>query len=132
MVMPNLGRSAHLKTLIPDWETEKAKGEAAVRVWASQHLNIEIGIGLKTDAWAGAEYGAEREDATLTLDTLIERSEAIVVGADGGGLDDLFGITVVGRERDTKQWLSWSHAWCYPDVLRRPPNHCASAARLRR
>jgi phage terminase large subunit-like protein len=119
MVMPNLGRSVHLNTLVPDWETEKAKGEAAVRVWASQHLNIEIGIGLKTDAWGGAEYWAEREDATLTLDTLIERSEAIVIGVDGGGLDDLFGLAVLGREKDTKQWLCWSHAWCYPDVLRR-------------
>ena len=42
---PNLGRSVHLPTLVPDWETEKAKGVNAIAIWASQHLNIEIGIG---------------------------------------------------------------------------------------
>src|SRR5690606_11669859 len=31
MVMPNLGRSVHLETLIPDWETERQKGDAAIR-----------------------------------------------------------------------------------------------------
>ena len=119
MVMPNLGRSVHLASLIPDWKTEKAKGEHATRIWASQHLNIEIGIGLKTDAWAGADHWAEAEDAELNLDVLIERSEAIVVGVDGGGLDDLFGLTVLGREKETKRWLSWSHAWCHRGVLQK-------------
>src|SRR6185437_7295445 len=87
MVMPNLGRSVHLNTLVPDWESEKLKGEHAVRVWASQHLNIEIGIGLKSDSWAGADHWLTAVDETLTLDTLLERSEVVLVGADGGGLD---------------------------------------------
>lgn len=139
MVMPNLGRSVHLNDLIPDWETEKTKGKHAVNVWASQHLNIEIGVGILTDGWPGAEYWIESEDETITLDTLIARCEVIVVGVDGGGLDDLFGLTVLGREpaeieieepveqdgkvtkvkRKTKRWLSWSHAWCHKGVLER-------------
>ena len=119
MVMPNLGRSVHLASLFADWETEKSKGEHAVRIWASQHLNIEIGIGLKADRWAGAEFWLEAEDQTLTRDELIERCEVIVAGIDGGGLDDLFGLTLLGRERDTKRWLSWSHAWCHKGVLDR-------------
>lgn len=105
MVMPNLGRSVHLDSLIADWETQKAKGEAAIRVWTSQHLNVEIGVGLKNDSWAGAEFWQEAVDHTLTLDELIRRSEVIVVGIDGGGLDDLYGFTVLGRERDSKRWL---------------------------
>lgn len=117
MVMPNLGRSVHLNSLIADWETEKSKGGHAVRVWASQHLNIEIGIGLKTDAWRGADHWLEAEDPTLTFETLLERSEAIVAGCDGGGLDDLFGLTLLGREKETRRWLSWSHAWCKRSVL---------------
>jgi phage terminase large subunit-like protein len=105
--------------LVPDWESEKSKGDHATRIWASQHLNIEIGIGLKTDGWPGAEFWLEAQDETITLDALIERCETIVVGVDGGGLDDLFGLAVLGRERETKRWLSWSHAWCHNGVLQR-------------
>jgi phage terminase large subunit-like protein len=65
MVMPNLGRSVHLESLRADWESERSKGEHAIRVWASQHLNIEIGIGLKSDAWMGAAVGAQGTDPTL-------------------------------------------------------------------
>lgn len=119
MVMPNLGRSVHLNTLIPDWETEKSKGEKSIRIWASQHLNIEIGIGLKTDAWPGAEFWADAEDEALTLEAILERSDVIVVGLDGGGLDDLYGANVLGRDRETRDWLSWSHAWCHKSVLDR-------------
>ncbi len=119
MVMPNLGRSVHLNTLIPDWETEKTKGEQSIRIWASQHLNIEIGIGLKGDAWPGAEYWADATDQALTLDEILERSDVIVVGLDGGGLDDLYGANVLGRDSVTRDWLSWSHAWCHKSVLTR-------------
>lgn len=119
MVMPNLGKSVHLSDLVPDWQTEKAKTEQDRKIWASQHLNIEIGVGMKSDGWPGADFWERREDETLTLETLIERSEVIVVGIDGGGLDDLFGFTALGREKDTKRWLSWSHAWCHEGVLDR-------------
>lgn len=119
LVMPNLGRSMRLDSLVRDWTAEKAKGDHATRVWASQHLNIEIGVGLKTDSWPGAEFWEQATDETLTLGTLIERSEAIVIGADGGGLDDLFGLSVLGREKGTKRWLSWSTAWAHQSVLQR-------------
>src|SRR5262245_31864737 len=119
MVLPNLGRSAHLNILVPDWETEKSKGEHAVRIWASQHLNIEIGIGLRTDGWPGAEFWLGAQDDSLGLDALLRRCETVVVGVDGGGLDDLFGLAVLGRERESKRWLSWAHAWCHKGVLQR-------------
>jgi phage terminase large subunit-like protein len=119
IVMPNLGRSVHLASLGADWETEKSKGDHAIRIWASQHLNIEMGLGYKTDRWPGAEFWQRAEDPELSLEAIIERCEAIVVGIDGGGLDDLFGLTVIGREIGTKRWLSWSHAWCHKGVLER-------------
>lgn len=119
MVQPNLGRSVHMKDLIQSWNSDKEKGDRSIREWASQYLNIEMGVGLSTDGWPGAEYWAQGEDETLTLDTLLERSEVIVIGVDGGGLDDLFGFTVLGRDRETKCWLSWSHAWCHNGVLER-------------
>lgn len=116
MVMPNLGRSVHLPSLIADWNSEQEKGEHAVKVWASQHLNIEIGVGISDDGWRGADYWEERADVTLTLDDLMARSEVVTVGADGGGLDDLFGLSVIGREKVTRRWLVWSHAFAHPSV----------------
>lgn len=133
MVMPNLGRSIHMHDLVPDWNSEKKKGDRPTRIWASQHLNIEMGVGMKADGWPGAAHWAGAEDDTLTLDTVMERSEAIVIGIDGGGLDDLYGLDVLGREpaeyevkvvvdgREVvirmKRWVSWAHAWCHRDVL---------------
>ena len=119
MVMPNLNRSVHLNSLAADWETEKAKNDQAIRIWASQHLNIEMGVGMKTDGWPGAEFWAEAEDATITVDSMLERCEVIIPSADGGGLDDLYGFNLLGRERITGHWLSLSHAWCHRSVLER-------------
>jgi phage terminase large subunit-like protein len=119
MVSPNLNRPTTLTDLITSWETEKAKGNHAISIWASQHLNIEIGVGQKNDAWAGAPYWEQAEDASLTLPHLLERSDVVVVGLDGGGLDDLYGVNVLGRDRDTRDWLSWSHAWAHTGVLQR-------------
>lgn len=119
MVMPNLGRSVHLASLTADWETERSKNDQAIRIWASQHLNIEMGIGLATDGWLGAPHWGAAEDETLTLQNILDRCDVVVVGADGGGLDDLYGLNILGRDRETRDWLSWSHAWCHTIVLER-------------
>jgi phage terminase large subunit-like protein len=55
----------------------------------------------------------------LTYEEVLRRSEVIVVGIDGGGLDDLFGLAILGRDKETKDWLLWSHAWCHVGVLTR-------------
>jgi phage terminase large subunit-like protein len=120
MVMPNLGRSLRLDSLKADFETEKLKGDGAIRVWASQHLNIEIGLSLRSDRWAGADYWEQQAlKGGLTLDELIDRSEIAVMGIDGGGLDDLLGAAVLGRDRKTRDWLLWTHAWAHQSVLAR-------------
>jgi phage terminase large subunit-like protein len=119
LVMPNLGKSVQLDSLVAHWNTEKEKGNDAIRLFASQHLNIEMGIGMSTDGWPGADFWDGATDPTITIDSLLKRCETIVVGIDGGGLDDLFGLALLGRERETKRWLSWSHAWCHKGVLER-------------
>ncbi len=119
MVMPNLGKSVQIDSLYADWLSERSKGDHAIRVWASQHLNIEIGVGTADDGWRGGDYWELRADRTLTLDELIERSEVATVGIDGGGLDDLLGLSVIGREKVTRRWLIWNHAFAHPVVLER-------------
>ena len=119
MVMPNLGRSLKLESLNADFVAECRKGIDKKKLWASQHLSIEIGLGFKTDRWVGAEYWERGEDPDLTFEEVLRRSEVIVIGIDGGGLDDLFGLTVLGRCALTQDWLSWSHAWCHRGVLAR-------------
>jgi phage terminase large subunit-like protein len=115
--MPNLGRSVQLASLEADWNSERDKGEHAVKIWASQHLNIEIGVGISDDGWRGADYWEAQADKDLTLPELIARSEVATVGIDGGGLDDLLGLAVIGREKVTRRWLCWNHAFAHPNVL---------------
>ena len=119
MVMPNLGRSLHLDTMIAGYRAAKEKGEEEERRWASQHLNIEIGLALQSDNWVGADFWAASPAHIASLAELKARCEVVVIGIDGGGLDDLLGLTLLGREHGTGRWLAWSHAWAHKIVLER-------------
>jgi phage terminase large subunit-like protein len=119
MVVPNLGRSITLDRLVSDFKTARDLGDEEVRRWASQHLNVEIGLALHSDRWAGADYWLSAADRTLDLEELIARSEVAVCGIDGGGLDDLVGLAVLGRCRTTRDWLLWTRAWAHDDVMKR-------------
>lgn len=117
MVLPNLGRSITLDRLIADYAGAREKGDEEERRWASQHLNVEIGLALHTDRWIGADYWPEAADPTITVESLIARCDVIVAGIDGGGLDDLMGLCLTGRCATTRDWLQWHRAWCQPEVL---------------
>jgi phage terminase large subunit-like protein len=80
-------------------------------------------------------------DPSLTLESLLQRSEVVTIGIDGGGLDDLLALSVIGRERieasasaddahgddeaaavkrlARRRWLHWTHAWAHTTVLDR-------------
>jgi len=118
-VSPNLGRSISIELLVAAFHDEEQKGEGQLRLWASQHLNVEIGLALMSNAWAGAAFWEQRGDRSLTFEALLARSELIVSGIDGGGLDDLLGLTLLGRCRETGRWLCWAHAWAHRIVLER-------------
>jgi phage terminase large subunit-like protein len=119
MITPNRGRSITVDRLVEDFETAKQSGEEEIRRWASQHLNLEIGLALRSDRWIGADYWEGAADKALTLDVILERSEVVAVGIDGGGADDMLGLCVLGRDRETRQWMCWVHAWLHPKALER-------------
>lgn len=117
LILPNNNRSIDPQRLADDYENNGKATKEAELIWTSQHLNIEIGVGIGSDSWRGADYWPDRADSTLSLEELIKRSEVATVGIDGGGLDDLLGLAVIGREMGTRQWLVWNHAFAHPKVL---------------
>ena len=116
---PNLGRSVSAEWLEDNLRKNEAKQDGAFQQFLAKHLNIEIGMNLRHDRWAGADFWESAGDATLTLDELFKRSEVVVFGIDGGGLDDLLGLSAIGRCKDTRKWLHWAHAWAHEIVLQR-------------
>jgi phage terminase large subunit-like protein len=119
MVTPNLGRSVQLHSLVEGMKDAEQTSDAELRAWASQHLNVQIGIALTGDSWAGALFWEQQGDPSLTLEQLLARSEVVTVGIDGGGLDDMLALAVIGREVKTGKWLHWAHAWLHPIALER-------------
>lgn len=116
---PNIGRSVSESWLQDELRKELAKTPETRRTFLAKHLNVEIGMNLRSDRWTGADFWDSREDAAITLESILDASEAVVVGIDGGGLDDLFGLAAIGREQGSQNWISWAHAWCHEGVLER-------------
>jgi phage terminase large subunit-like protein len=119
MVNPNLGKSVDREFLEREFKKAQIEGEQSMRGFLAKHLNVEIGLNLRSDRWAGADFWEDAAEPGLTLDSLLERSEVAVVGIDGGGLDDLLGLAVIGRDRETRKWLLWAHAWAHKIALER-------------
>jgi len=119
MVNPNLGFSVDREFLLREYAKSKQEGEESFRGFMSKHGNVEIGLALRSDRWAGADYWERQGRAGLTLAEVLRRSEVVAVGIDGGGLDDLLGLAVLGRCAQTRRWLLWTHAWAHPSVLER-------------
>lgn len=117
MVTPNVGRSITIARLEEEFATAQNTGEEELRAWASQHLNVEIGLALHSDRWAGADYWEAQARPAFTLAELIERCEVVDAGIDGGGLDDLLGFVAAGRDKSDGRWWVWTHAWAHPKVL---------------
>jgi phage terminase large subunit-like protein len=121
---PNLGRSVSRKWLEEELAKERLGSDGAVglQIFLAKHLNVEIGLRLRRDRWRGADLWQECADKELAdLDAFLARLEVAVAGIDGGGLDDLLGLCIAGREKRTKRWLYWFRAWAWKDVLKLRP-----------
>lgn len=116
---PNLNRSVSKEWLEDQLRKNAAKQDGSFQKFLAKHLNIEIGMNLRSDRWAGADHWQAQGAVALSLEALLDRSEVVVAGVDGGGLDDLLGLGLLGREKETGRWLHWGRAWAHPSVLER-------------
>ncbi|MDO8683117.1 MAG: terminase large subunit [Armatimonadota bacterium] len=119
LVNPNLGRSVDEAFLVRELQMAELNGQAALALFASQHFNVEIGLSLQSDSWAGAFYWDENAEPNLTLEELIRACNVITAGIDGGGLDDLLSCSFLGRVKGSSEWLHWSKTWAHEIVLER-------------
>jgi phage terminase large subunit-like protein len=116
---PNIGRSVSAEWLEDQLRKNLNKTDGTLQQFLAKHLNVEIGLSLRSDRWAGADFWQAQGRPPVTLQTLIDRCEVIDVGIDGGGLDDLLGFAALGRVADSSEWLLWTHAWAHPSVMER-------------
>ena len=121
---PNLGRSQSVNFIQRKLRLAKEgrgeEGDTSIQIVLAKYLNVEIGLRLARDRWTGADFwDAATDPALVSLDDLIRRSEVVVAGVDGGGLDDLLGLCLIGREKGSKRWLVWVKAWAWSIVWER-------------
>jgi len=115
---PNIGRSVSAEWIADNLRKNQAKTDGTLQQFLAKHLNIEIGLNLRSDRWAGVDFW-EQQAQYVSFDDLLRRAEVITVGIDGGGLDDLLGFAAVGRDAETREWLCWCHAWAHEIAIRR-------------
>lgn len=116
---PNIGRSVNPGWIADELKKNLPKRDGSLQKFIAKHLNVEIGMNLRSDRWAGADFWEAQGNPLLTFKAIMARCDVIVFGIDGGGLDDLLGLCAIGRDRETRQWLHWAHAWAHEIVLER-------------
>lgn len=119
MVNPNMGFSVDPEFMSREYKKAENAGEESMRGFLAKHLNVEVGLALRSDRWAGADFWEACGDRLLTLDMLLVRCDIVLAGIDGGGLDDLLGLALLGRDRTTGQWLHWGRGWAHRIALER-------------
>lgn len=115
---PNLGASVDETFLSREYKKAEEAGPESMQGFLAKHLNVEMGLSLKAQRWAGADFW-ESAAVDVTFENILEKSDVIVVGIDGGGLDDLLGLAVLGRDTENGDWLLWTKAWCNPIAIDR-------------
>ncbi|MBI6684559.1 terminase large subunit [Pseudomonas viridiflava] len=117
---PNLGLSVDEPFIERGFAQAQVDGEESFRGFLAKHLNVEIGLSLLSNRWAGTDFWEiQAKVVGLTFEQLLDRCEVVDLGIDGGGLDDLLGFSAVGRDKVTREWLLWTRAWAHPSVLER-------------
>lgn len=119
MTNPNLGYSVDEEYLVRKIQQAQDVSPKELQDVLAKHLNIQVGIQLADDNWPGAAVWLKTKAQPVTLAYLLAHSEVVAMGVDGGGLDDLFGLCALGRERGGHRLFAWFHAFAHSVVLDR-------------
>ncbi len=123
---PNWGASVDIERIEQLHGQAEEGGEKAMKEFMAKHLNVEIGLNLRADRWPGADYWEPQGlEPAISVAWLIEHCDVLDMGIDGGGLDDLLGLAIVGRHKETRDWYLWAHAWAHPSVMERRKSEAA-------
>lgn len=141
---PDAGGSVNVHFIEREYRKARQGQEGTLQIFLAKHLNVEIGLNLRADRWPGADlWQAAAKLPKVTITYLINNCEVVAGGVDGGGLDDLLGAAMIGREKKwtevvipehhdqatgelipeqrivVQRWVAWMHAWMHPSVLAR-------------
>jgi phage terminase large subunit-like protein len=116
---PNLRVSVDEEFLEHEFKKAEDAGEESIRGFMAKHLNVEIGLALMSQSWAGAVFWEMAGSNDLTLAEILKRCEVVTAGVDFGGVDDWLALALIGRDRLTGDWLHWAHAWAHPIAFER-------------
>jgi len=119
---PNLGASVDPQFLREELIKAERAGEESLRGFLAKHLNVEIGMALRADRWVGGDLWEKAIEPAVTLERILQCCEVVTIGIDGGGLDDLLSLYVIGREKATtdvrfRRWFGWGHSWAFTDPV---------------
>lgn len=119
MVNPNLGYSVDRPFLEREFRKAQQEGKESLKGMLAKYGNVEVGLKQRSNSWAGAEFWELRGNRRISLDYILRECEVVVVGIDGGGLDDLLGLAVEGRHRGVTRCALWNKAWIHPIGIER-------------
>lgn len=125
MTNPNLGASSDPEFIAHKLKMADESGAGSVAKNEAKYLNVQIGVSQTANSWAGAEFWEASGSADLTLDEMLSRCEVVTAGVDFGGVDDWLGLSLIGRDAATGNWLHWAHAWAHPIAFERRKSEAA-------
>ena len=130
---PNMGASVNEEFLIREYKKAEEAGQESLCGFLAKHLNVQMEMSLKSQRWVGADFWMDAA-GQVALNDILNQCEVIVIGIDGGGLDDMLGLAVIGRKpgimiedqpEDLGEWLLWTKAWVNPIALERRKSEAA-------
>lgn len=118
LINPNYGASVDPDDLARKMGEAMEAGGEKLRVFLAKRLNVPPSENMG-GGWVGADYWLQQADRTLTLERMIEHADAITVGIDGGGMDDLLGLAFCGRHKHSKRKMLIAYALAHPKAVER-------------